>query len=119
EADYCMAEDYMGVSGDHEQWNKPHFGFRSASFPMTRIWPSYGDRVFERLLARDGGCQVDGVPVELMSTPQARNSRSYQGRPACAGNSTCVPICPIQAKYDATLHVNLAVRHGAELWDRT
>src|SRR5262249_33459199 len=48
-------------------------------------------------------------------TPQARNSQAYQNRPVCCGSSTCIPICPVQAKYDATVHVALAERAGAEL----
>jgi choline dehydrogenase-like flavoprotein len=115
EKDYCSAEEWVGVAGDHDEWNTPEFGGRSRPFPMSRIWPSYGDRFVE---SRLGGLVIDGAPVRLMSTPQARNSRSYDGRPACAGNSICVPICPIQAKYDATVHVAKAVAAGAELLDR-
>jgi choline dehydrogenase-like flavoprotein len=33
----------------------------------------------------------------------------------CCGSSTCNPICPVQAKYDATVHVAMAERAGAEL----
>src|SRR4029077_15921109 len=31
------------------------------------------------------------------------------------GSSSCIPICPVQAKYDATTHVAQAERAGAEL----
>src|SRR5699024_4828541 len=41
----------------------------------------------------------------------------YQDRPVCAGNGTCNPICPIQAKYDATYHLKLAANDGAEIID--
>jgi choline dehydrogenase-like flavoprotein len=51
------------------------------------------------------------------ATPQARNSTAYDDRPPCCGSSTCIPICPIQAKYDATVHVARAERAGAELLD--
>jgi choline dehydrogenase-like flavoprotein len=62
----------------------------------------------------------DEYPIRVTSTPQGRNGmpnpaydggRGYVpvsavGRPdlgqRCAGNSSCVPICPIQAKYNAT-----------------
>lgn len=115
ESHYCTAEDWIGVAGNHEQWNQSQFGGRTKEFPMTEIWESYGDRVFKRKL---GDFAYEGVPIRLMSTPQARNSRPYGGRPACAGNSSCVPICPIQAKYDATVHVKLAIAEGAELMDR-
>jgi choline dehydrogenase-like flavoprotein len=48
-------------------------------------------------------------------TPQARNSIAYQGRPVCCGNAMCIPICPIQAKYDATYHLDVAENAGARL----
>jgi hypothetical protein len=38
-------------------------------------------------------------------TQQARNSVVNDNRPACCGNHICIPVCPIQAKYDATVHV--------------
>lgn len=115
EEDYCTSEEWIGVAGDHNEWNTPDYGRRSKPFPMTQIWPSYGDRV---VASRLKNLTIDGGPVQLFTTPQARNSRSYDGRPACAGNSSCVPICPIQAKYDATVHIAKAVQAGAELRDR-
>jgi choline dehydrogenase-like flavoprotein len=48
-------------------------------------------------------------------TPQARNSQRYDNRPACCGSKSCIPICPVQAKYDATVHVAQAQRAGAEI----
>ena len=105
---YCDAESELGVAGDHDAWNGLLGGFRSKPYPMTQIWPSFGDQWVIDGLA---GATVEGVPVTPISTPQARNSSPYQGRPACAGNSSCVPICPIQAKYDATVHLKLATRH--------
>lgn len=115
EDDYCTAEEWVGVAGDHEEWNLVEFGRRSRPFPMSRIWPSYGDRFIADRLS---SLTIDGKSVRLMTTPQARNSRSYDGRPACAGNSICVPICPIQAKYDATVHIKKALQAGAVLRDR-
>ncbi len=50
-----------------------------------------------------------------MTTTQARNSTIYDGRPAYAGNSFCFPICPIQAQYDATVHIKKALELGAVL----
>jgi choline dehydrogenase-like flavoprotein len=40
----------------------------------------------------------------------------FQGRPACCGNNNCVPICPVHAKYDATVHVKKAQQLGAVLY---
>jgi choline dehydrogenase-like flavoprotein len=55
----------------------------------------------------------------LRATPQARNSVSGNGRPACCGNASCIPICPIGAKYDATVHVSVAEKNGAALHAQT
>lgn len=58
-----------------------------------------------------------GYRVEVL--PAARNSRPYQGRPACRGSATCLPICPIGAKYDASVHVTRALQAGAKLMSQT
>jgi choline dehydrogenase-like flavoprotein len=55
----------------------------------------------------------------VRSTPQGRNSVDRDSRPACCGNASCIPICPIQAKYDATVHVDRATGAGAQLHEKT
>lgn len=112
---YCEAEAEMGAAGDHVEWDGLGNGARSRPFPMPPIWPSYGDKVVRRRLDRK---RIDDVQVEIRITPQARNSVPYQGRPPCAGNSSCVPICPIQAKYDATVHVEIAREAGCTVLPR-
>jgi choline dehydrogenase-like flavoprotein len=99
---YDIAEHEMGVAGDAgEDWGSP----RKSEYPMPPIPMSYCDR------------QVGSVSGPLGYTmaafPQARNSVWRDGRPQCCGNATCVPICPIQAKYDATVHLSKAERVGA------
>jgi choline dehydrogenase-like flavoprotein len=79
---------------------------------MERIPPSYSDQVIAR--ATNGlSVKLAGqrYPVRVSSLAQARNSiprRGYQpvgavGNPEmglrCEGNSACIPICPVQAKY--------------------
>jgi choline dehydrogenase-like flavoprotein len=54
-----------------------------------------------------------GLIVEV--SPQARNSQDFDGRPTCCGNASCIPICPIQAKYDASVHAAKAERAGARI----
>ena len=49
--------------------------------------------------------------IKVIGTPAARNSRPYRNRRACAGNTNCIPICPIQAKYDPTITLNEALNH--------
>ena len=51
-------------------------------------------------------------PVFVSPTPAGRNSIPYQGRRVCAGNTNCIPICPIQAKWDPTVSLNSALDTG-------
>jgi len=117
ESYYCDAEDALGVAADHREWNGLAGAHRSRPFPMTRIAQTYGDQQLKRALR---GARFDGVDIRILALPQARNSRRYDDRPACHGNSNCIPICPIQAKYDATVHVKkaLAAKQKATLIER-
>jgi len=49
--------------------------------------------------------------IPVRGLPAARNSQPYRNRRACAGNTNCIPICPIQAKYDPTISLNEALSH--------
>lgn len=99
---YCAAESALGVAGDDAEWADVHGASRSRPFPMPRIWPSWSDNYVARAI---NGVVIDGRTVRVLATPAARNSRPYDGRPPCAGNSSCIPICPIGAKYDGQVHV--------------
>lgn len=101
---YGRAEVELGVSGDG---NAPLGVSRSTPYPMPQIPQTYLDKQLAAAL-HDAGMVV--VP-----TPQARNSEVYNNRPACCGNANCIPVCPIGAKYDATIHVDKAVKSGARL----
>src|SRR5262245_4868219 len=58
--------------------------------------------------------------IRVRNLPAARNSQPYRNRRACAGNTNCIPICPIQAKYDPTITLNDATNTGfVEIMDRT
>lgn len=109
---YCEAEEEIGVSGNHDEWNGLHGGFRSKPFPMSAIALSYGDGILYDTL---NNTNVGGTTITVNSTPQARNSVFYDNRSPCLGSSSCVPICPYSAKYDASVHVRKAVELGAEL----
>lgn len=50
--------------------------------------------------------------VFVTSTPAGRNSEPYQNRRVCAGNTNCIPICPIQAKWDPTVTLGAALDTG-------
>ncbi len=104
---YVEAELAIGVAGDHALWDGVHGAYRSHPFPMQKVWECYGDSVIQSGLA---GKTIRGIPLQVLPTPQARNSEPFDNRPPCAGNSICVPICPIHAKYDATVHVHKAIK---------
>jgi choline dehydrogenase-like flavoprotein len=101
---YSRAEDEIGVAGvDDPALGAP----RSRPYPMPPIPQSYLDRRVSEA--------AETIGLKVTPTPQARNSRAWDGRPACCGNATCVPICPIGAKYDASVHVAKAEKLGAQL----
>jgi choline dehydrogenase-like flavoprotein len=113
---YCKAEKELGVAGDDAEWQNVHGAFRSQPFPMSKIWPSWSDEMFSRALRE---VPISGRRLAVLSTPSARNSQAYDGRPPCAGNASCVPICPIGAKYDGSVHVKKSVAKGAQLWEKS
>lgn len=120
---YARAERELGVSGDVEDQTYGGLSFGPGYvYPMHKMPLSYLDQT----IARD----LDGTEVTLedetfmlrvRSTPQARNgvpNSAYDGGKGyeptgavsihqaemgerCQGNTNCVPICPVQAKYDA------------------
>ncbi|WP_421694206.1 GMC family oxidoreductase [Aestuariivirga sp.] len=105
---YDKAEAELGVAGDStSDLGSP----RSAAYPMPPIPQTYLDQQFLKAL--------DGSIYDVRATPQARNSQDSEDRPACCGNASCIPVCPVQAKYDATVHVARATAAGAVLMDKT
>jgi choline dehydrogenase-like flavoprotein len=112
---YCEAEREMGVAGSQEEWDGLFGSQRSKPFPMSMIWPSYSDIW---IADRINGKTFDGAEYRVRSTPSARNSELYDGRPPCAGNSICVPLCPIGAKYDGSVHLAKATAAGASIWEQ-
>ncbi|WP_374333165.1 FAD-dependent oxidoreductase, partial [Aestuariivirga sp.] len=104
---YDKAETELGVSGDGtSDLGSP----RSADYPMPAIPQTYLDKAFASAL--------QGSIYDVRSTPQARNSKDQPDRPACCGNASCIPVCPVQAKYDATVHVARATKAGAVLLNK-
>ncbi|WBU52844.1 GMC family oxidoreductase [Paracoccus sp. SCSIO 75233] len=105
---YLAAEQEIGVSGDSaEDLGSP----RSGAFPMPMIPMSYSDRYFADAL--------EGSQYHVRATPQGRNSVFREDRPECCGNGSCIPVCPIQAKYDATVHIAQAEAAGAVIHAQT
>jgi choline dehydrogenase-like flavoprotein len=85
-------------------------------YPMGPIPMSIVDQTVSTGVA---GLQVPGMldgegdtrmyDVFVTPTPQGRNSEPYQDRRVCAGNTNCIPICPIQAKWDPTVTLGQAL----------
>ena len=125
---YDKAEAELGVSGDVADHSFAGVTFSPGyAYPMPRIPPSLFDQHVSETLAHftdDETKSLDflgtAAPVTALmvrSLPAARNSQPYRNRRACAGNTSCIPICPIQAKYDATITLNDATNNGARLID--
>lgn len=107
---YDLAEKELGVSGSSDDF--PEFN-RHAAFPMPKLPLSMAGQYIKKTC---DAMPVDGKQIHVSSTPQARNSQNgYQDRPACVGNHSCIPICPIQAKYDALVHLKKARTLGVEI----
>ncbi len=104
---YCQAEWELGISGNHAELDGLFGGYRSQPFPMPGIPLGYSDA---RVKAKIEGQTVRGKAIHVVTTPQARNSTVFDNRPACEGHSNCIPLCPIQAKYDATVHLRRALQ---------
>ena len=106
---YCVAERELGVSGNHEELDGVFGAFRSQAFPMPGIPLGFSDL---KVKAKIHGKTARGTKVHVVTTPQARNSQFFDNRPACEGHSNCIPLCPIQAKYDATIHLRRALENS-------
>ncbi|MDB5898288.1 MAG: family oxidoreductase, partial [Ramlibacter sp.] len=98
---YQEAEELMGVSGAANTGSP-----RQRPFPMEPVAEAYAMRRIRERLA---------PAYAVVSNTTARNSRTYDGRPACCGNNSCQPICPIDAQYHGGLAAASAERAGARL----
>lgn len=114
---YEKATHEIGVAGDKDQMVQLYKQFNVSpngeygvnyDFPMPGIVNSTVDFAFSNSIT---SLTVDGNPVYVTSTPQGRNSLPGERR-QCAGNTNCIPICPIQAKYDATVTLAKAMQTG-------
>ena len=126
---YEKAEAELGVAGDVADHSFAGLTFSPGyAYPMPRIPPSLFDQHVNETLAhltddetksRFLGTAAPVTSLTVRSQPAARNSQPYKNCRACAGNTSCIPICPIQAKYDPTITLNEATNNGAKLMDHT
>ncbi len=99
---YQEAEEIMGVSG------LPNTGSpRSMPFPLEPVAEVWAMRRYRERLAAGG--------YEVVGNTTARNSRGYHGRPACVGNNSCQPICPVAAQFDGGVAIAAAEAAGVRL----
>lgn len=134
---YERAEWEIGVAGDKASNEIGGVTFPADyDYPMEPIPKSFSDRWFEEGV-RGMEVRLDNGEVKTLSvvaTPQGRNSTPRKGRfrvggekqpqyaaagataayafqgQRCEGNSSCVPICPVQAKYNALKTLDQARR---------
>lgn len=98
---YQEAEEILGVAGA-DNTGSP----RLKPFPMAPVAEPWAMRRFRERLA-------PAYPV--VANTVARNSRSYDDRPACVGNNSCQPICPVNAQYLGINAVEAAEAAGAKV----
>jgi choline dehydrogenase-like flavoprotein len=110
---YGDAEKDIGVAADVADQNYLNINF-SSNYPMPKIPLSLVDMAIAKAMPnlKVAGVGLDGLKWKVSSTPAARNSQPYQARRVCAGNTNCIPICPIQAKYDPSVTLAEALRTG-------
>jgi choline dehydrogenase-like flavoprotein len=118
ESNYCEAEEEIGVSALVEEQKYGGLSFsKDYQYPMPAIPPSLIDQY---IAASISGMKIDDKELKVRSTPAARNSQPFKQRRTCAGNTNCIPICPIQAKYDPTITLRDAQATGnVDFWYRT
>lgn len=120
---YRQAERELGVSADVSE--QDYHGLKFApgyDYPMHKVPPSYSD---QKLAESINGMAVevgdDQYNLKVRTYPAARNStprgdyepvgavdvpdggqtiQRHEGQ-RCQGNTSCTPICPVQAKYNA------------------
>ncbi|HUP50699.1 MAG TPA: GMC family oxidoreductase [Thermoanaerobaculia bacterium] len=131
---YRKAELELGVSGDVEDQMYGGLDFGPGYvYPMHRMPPSYLDQMIAKDLdGTEATLDDETFTLRVRSTPQARNgipNPAYDDgkghRPTgavsihqaemgerCQGNTNCVPICPVQAKYDARRTLFRALETG-------
>jgi choline dehydrogenase-like flavoprotein len=120
---YRKAEHEIGVCGDREEQEKLGVIFEDGYvFPMEKLPPSYLDQqVIEKVSGTKVQLYDETLELSFATFPQGRNgvpnpkydhgnvfvpdgvaaTHPVQYGERCQGNANCVPICPVQAKYDA------------------
>ena len=134
---YSNAEYEIGVSADVEEQQYLGIKFDEGYvYPMHSLPPSYFDKQMIREINgskitfddQDYEIRVIGIPAGRNSIPNKHYN--YQGRSGyqpvgstgnpniglrCEGNSSCTPICPVQAKYSALKTLEKTRKNGVRI----
>ena len=116
--DYNRAEAEIGVSANATVQEAdlgqiglkftPGYQYPMQEIPLSVVDTTLGDTVNNTY----NYINFPDQRVNVTSTPAGRNSQSNGGRRTCAGNTNCIPICPIQAKWDGTVTLSGAMATG-------
>jgi choline dehydrogenase-like flavoprotein len=134
ESDYEQAEHEIGVSADVDDQTYLDLTFaENYVYPMKGLPLSYLDQMVAKGI---DGSKVElygeEYPIRVRPFPQGRNgipNRDYKGGKGfvpvgavhnrlveeggrCQGNTNCVPICPVQARYHAGKTIAKALHSG-------
>jgi choline dehydrogenase-like flavoprotein len=123
---WAKAEKEIGVAASTVQQEPlevvgleypPGYEYPMGPIPMSMVDQSIstgvaGLQVPGTLPDTPGGSDPTMYDVFVTPTPAGRNSEPYDERRVCAGNTNCIPICPIQAKWDPTVTLGKALDTG-------
>jgi choline dehydrogenase-like flavoprotein len=102
---YQQAENALGVAGDRASGSDP---YRVTEYPRKAIPLAPIDQYFAKKMY-ESKASYKGVAIRLTPIPQARNGQ------LCMGSNSCIPICPMGAKYEAVTHIAKAESQGLTL----
>jgi glucose dehydrogenase len=102
---YGEVERQWGVAG-----NETCVAPTKHAYPLPYVPLSYLDQQVDAV-AQQMGDGIGPLPSCRASVPYP-----FQGRAQCCGNASCRFICPTGAKYDGSVHVQMAQQEGALLY---
>ena len=117
-----LAESEIGVAASVAQQQPlqaaigmtypPGYQYPMGPIPSSVVDQTVSNGVSGMSVPGEGSEGGKEYSVFVTNTPAGRNSEPYQDRRVCAGNTNCIPICPIQAKWDPTVTLGDALNTG-------
>ena len=90
----------------------PGYQYPMGPIPSSIVDQTVSNGVSGMSVPGEGSEGGEEYSVFVTNTPAGRNSEPYEDRRVCAGNTNCIPICPIQAKWDPTVTLGDALNTG-------